>query len=553
MKWRFSLIQIGVGLLAAAIWLRLAYWQVIAAPDLKQQAAGQRLTIVENPGERGKILGVDGQPFAANRANYLLFANPKAVSWNNSWQELQDILPASDSAHLLDKLSLQNLSWVALSENISPSNKELIEKMNLAGVGFEPRPVRFYPEGSASAQILGFVGKDDAGNPRGYFGLEGYYERQLAGRPGRDVFERDALGRPIVISGQDVFPSIDGQDIKTGLDRALQYMLAQKLDQGLQRYGASAGTITLMEPNTGQILAMVSLPNYDPQTYQAFDPSLYKNPQVAESYEPGSTFKVLIMAAALDTEVVKPAMECDICTGPVAVSNYLIRTWNDKYFPHSSMTDVIVHSDNIGMVFVSKKLGRDRMLDYLDRFGFGQTTGVDLQEESSPALRGKSDWTDVDLATAAFGQGIAVTPLQMLRAVGAIANGGRLTNPHIALTPLGKSSDKKVISPGTAQAVTEMMIKAVEDGEAKWAKPAGFTIAGKTGTAQIPVAGHYDKDKTIASFVGFAPAHDPKFVMLVTLREPQTSPWGSETAAPLWFDVARDLFRYWRIPPDKAG
>ena len=253
------------------------------------------------------------------------------------------------------------------------------------------------------------------------------------------------------------------------------------------------------------------------------------------------------MAAALDAQAVKPDTVCTICSGPVAVSDYVIKTWNDKYFPKSTMTEVIQHSDNVGMVFAGKRLGKHKLITYLKKFGIGELTGVDLQEESSPAIRPESGWVDIDIATASFGQGIAVTPLQMLRAVSAIANRGLLPRPKIVdqinvkLVPTFRPT--QVVSPATAAQMTLMMVNSVDQGEAKWAKPKGFTIAGKTGTAQIPVSGHYDSDKTIASFVGFAPAQDPKFAMLVTLREPKSSPWGSETAAPLWFDISKEIFR----------
>jgi cell division protein FtsI (penicillin-binding protein 3)/stage V sporulation protein D (sporulation-specific penicillin-binding protein) len=311
-----------------------------------------------------------------------------------------------------------------------------------------------------------------------------------------------------------------------------------------------------MEPQTGNILAMVSLPGYDPQKYVDFEPDLYKNPAVANSYEPGSTFKVLVMAAALDSHEIKPEDKCNICQGPVDVSDYTIRTWNDKYFPQSTMVEVLQHSDNVGMVFVQRKMGKNKFLSYIKAFGFGQATGVDLQDESSPPLRPERDWRDIDLATASFGQGIAVTPIQMLRAVGAIANKGQLVTPRVVTRISNReipiSKGEQVVSPEAAAQVTEMMINSVEKGEAKWAKPEGFVIAGKTGTAQIPVAGHYDKDKTIASFVGFAPAYNPRFVMLVTVREPKTSQWGSETAAPLWFDISKEILRYYQISPSRT-
>lgn len=551
MKWRLTALNIIISAVAGVIWLRLVYWQVLAADELRQQAAGQRLTVVQIPGQRGEILASDGFPLAANRPNYLVYANPQQVqlSENEKWRELTQLLSASDGAKLTEKLSWTQLGWVSLADQISPQTKALIETLNLPGVGFESRPVRFYPEGSSSAQLLGFVGRDAAGEAKGYFGLEGYYDRFLAGKSGKVVMERDALGRPIVISGQDLFPAIDGQSVQTSIDRILQYILAGKLAQGLIRYGAAAGTITLMNPATGQILAMVSLPNYDLTQYQQSDATLFTNPVVADAYEPGSTFKIVTLAAALDAGVVTPETKCDRCAGPVRIAEYTIRTWNDKYYPGSSVTDIIVHSDNVGMVWVARRLGQDRLVQYLHKFGFGELTGIDLQDESSPSLRPGEAWSEVDLATAAFGQGIAVTPMQMLRAAAVVASGGKLPFPTLAVNK--PQPARRIISEAAAAQMTAMMVKAVEDGEAKWAKPAGYTVAGKTGTAQIPVAGHYDTDKTIASFVGFAPVTDPKFVMLVTLKSPQSSPWGSETAAPLWFDVAKELFRYYKIAPDR--
>jgi len=245
--------------------------------------------------------------------------------------------------------------------------------------------------------------------------------------------------------------------------------------------------------------------------------------------------------------------------GPVQVDEYTIRTWNNEYRGSISMTDVLRFSSNVGMVYIANKLGKDTLLRYIRNFGFGDITGVDLEEEQSSELRIDRDWSDIDLATASFGQGIAVTPLQMVRAVGALANDGWLMEPHVVkemIDSKGKRIDikpkkiRQVVNAATAKIITEMMVTAVDKGEAQWAKPKGYRVAGKTGTAQIPVAGHYDEKKTIASFVGFAPADNPRFVMLVTLREPTSSPWGSETAAPLFLNISRDLFQYYGIPAE---
>ena len=544
MTWRLRIIQGFFSVLALLIALRLGYWQVIKAGDLSQQAVYQRQTTLEIPSPRGEIKSSDGFPLATNQQAYLLYVNPRQFTFSS---KLADLLPASDSARLQQSTSYSNLYWFLVSRRLTASLKDKITTLSLPGVGFEPDPVRFYPEASISAQLIGFVGQDTGGQPTGYFGLEGFYDRQLTGKPGRLIHEQDALNRPILISDQSIIAPQPGSVLTTSINRVLQFIAYHKLSQGITRYGATSGTVTIMEPTTGRILAMASLPSYDPHNYQITDPALFKNPIISDSFEPGSTFKIFAMAAALDSKAVKPDTKCPICSGPVTVSDYTIKTWNEKYYPDSTMTEVIQHSDNVGMTWVSQRLGKAKYLDYLSKFGFGKETGIDLQEESSPQLRPASAWVDIDLATAAFGQGIAVTPLQIVRAASAIANHGLLPKPQIVdkinAKTISPSSPTQVISSATAAQVTHMMVNAVDLGEAKWAKPAGISIAGKTGTAQIPVAGHYDDKKTIASFVGFAPPDNPKFVMLVTLREPKTSPWGSETAAPLWFDIARDALR----------
>jgi cell division protein FtsI/penicillin-binding protein 2 len=312
-----------------------------------------------------------------------------------------------------------------------------------------------------------------------------------------------------------------------------------------------------MDPNTGGILGMASFPSYDPRSYATSEKERYINPTVAGSYEPGSAFKVIIMGAGIDAGVITPQTEVDEA-GPVEVGGYTIRTWNNQYHGKITMTKVLEYSSNVGMVFVGKKLGREKLLSAIKNFGFGKSTDIDLEDESSPTIRPNKEWYEIDLSTASFGQGIAVTPIQMVRAVGALANGGVLMEPKIVkaiqdkngkIAPIPPKKLRQVVSKKTAEEVTEMMVAAVDNGEAKWAKPQGYRIAGKTGTAQIPVSGHYDEKKTIASFVGFAPADDPKFVMLVTLRETTSSQWGSETAAPLFFNIAKDLFLYWGITP----
>ena len=414
-----------------------------------------------------------------------------------------------------------------------------------------------YPESSMAAHLVGFVGSDENGKDQGYFGVEGYYDRELGGKDGMLQLEKDIRGQPILVGQSRRIEPEDGRSLVLWLDRTVERIAEKRLLEGISKYGAKEGSVVVMDPKTGGILGLAAFPSYDPGKFSEFAPDAYKNPVVAGTYEPGSTFKVLVMAMGIERNVVTPTTMAQE-PGPVRVGEYLIRTWDDKYRGEISMTDVLVYSSNVGMVYVANKLGKDGMLAITRGFGFGDVTGIDLEEEVSADIRKDDEWKEIDLATASFGQGITVTPIQMVRAVAAIANGGLLVEPRVvkefrdelgSVVPIKPKKPKPVLSPRAASVMTEMMIAAVDRGEAKWAKPKGYRIAGKTGTAQIPVAGHYDDKKTIASFVGFAPADEPKFIMLVTLREPTSSPWGSETAAPLFFTIARDLFAYYGIAP----
>ena len=535
-------------------------------------------------GRAGEIFASDGFPLAANQEASLLYAlpyeitqgpqqiarilapllisekystNEAALSDDEKKQKEEEIAQKEES--LESKLKNKNLFWVQLAKKIPRETKLKIQENKISGLGFEPDSKRFYPEASLAAHLLGFVGSDKFGSDVGYFGLEGNYDRKLQGKAGRPGRQTDPFGIPILTGKFHPQEPKQGSSLYLNIDRAIQFLVEEKLRIAVDKYGAKQGTIIVADPKNSHILAMATYPTYHPGLFFEFDENLYKNPAVADTYEPGSTFKLITMSAALDLSLVDPNTRCDVCNGPRQIGGYEISTWNKKYYPDSTMTEVIQHSDNIGMTYVSDKLKVDRFYEYITKFGFGKPTGIDLQEEASGFVRAKNDWKPIDLATASFGQGIAVTPIQMIQAVAAIANGGKLTTPKIT-NKIDDNGNYKVVKPDyqkqilqakTAAQITEMMVNAVEKGEAKAFAPQGYRIAGKTGTAQIPVAGHYDPNKTIASFVGFAPANDPKFVMLVRFTEPTSSPFGSETAAPTFFGIAKDLFLYFGIPPAK--
>ena len=555
--WRVAVIFCLILVIFAAIVARLFYWQIVKGDDLRVQATAQYDEELVLPAARGAIKASDGQPLAINVPSYLVYAEPNHIQNPDLFTRLVAPILSLDEKEVLGQVSQKERYWVPLAKKIDQTSVDTLKNLKLAGLGFEPESKRYYPESSMAAQLLGFVGSDQQGNDQGYFGLEGYYDRELRGQDGRLQIEKDVQGAPIVIGEAKRIDAQNGRTLNLWLDRTIQHIAETRLAAGIAQYGAKEGSVTIMDPATGGILAMASYPSYDPGQYTQFDKLSYQNPTVAHSYEPGSTFKVMVMAAALNERVVTPITTMNE-SGPVQVSDYTIRTWNDQYSGIQTMTQVIAHSSNVGMVFVEQKLGKTNMLRYLHAFGFGKSTGIDLEDEAVPALRSDSQWGDIDLATASFGQGIAVTPLQMVKAVGALANDGWLVEPHMVKSITDGSGKTvtippkriaQVVSKNASDLMTEMMINAVDNGESKWAKPKGYRIAGKTGTAQIPVAGHYDATKTIASFVGFAPADNPQFVMLVTIGEPSTSQWGSETAAPLFFSIAKDIFLYKGIPP----
>lgn len=557
MKWRFSSIFGLFIFLFIFVVGRLFYWQVVKAEMLSDLARSQYEGSIKIEPKRGEIISSDGFPIVANKISYLLYVNPMEIKDKNktikTLSSLLDIPQASISAALLP-----GRLWVSIESGIEVSKKEEIEKINLPGVGFEERYARFYPEASIAAQLTGFVGKSSDGQNKGYFGLEGFYDRLLKGKEKYSVQLHDALGRPIISEKTPVEKNSNGDSLLLSLDRSVQFLAERKLKNSIREYGAEGGMIGIIDPQDGNIVAMAASPSFSQDRYWEYDQSLYVNPFVVNTYEPGSTLKPVIMAAALNAGLITPETECNICSGPVSIGGYDLHTWNDKYYKDTNMIEVIQHSDNTGMVFVAQKLGADRMIDYLTKFGIGKLTDIDLQGEAAPPLKPRNAWYDVDLATTGFGQGISVTPIELLTAFSVFANGGKLIQPRVAvaikdekgeITKIPSKVKGRPISEKTARVMTEILVNAVEKGEAQWAKLKGYRVAGKTGTASIPVQGHYDPDSTIVSFIGFAPADNPRFVMLVILEKPTTSVYAAETAAPVFFDLARDLLIHYGIPP----
>lgn len=555
---RLLTISIFFAIFFIAVIIRLFYWQIVMSDTLRLAGRSQSTLTLASNAKRGDVLFKDNFPVATNKISYLMYANPKKVDSITNYAQLLAPILGADPASISARLE-QDLFWVSLRSRLTYDTKVKIDNLKLSALGFEQETERYYPEASMAAHLIGFVGKNQEGQDQGYFGLEGFYDRQLRGRPGSTYLIKDALGNPILTDVRED-KKIDGRTIVTSIDRAVQYMADVELRKGVERYGADGGTVIAMETKTGRILATSSYPKFDPAKYWEYDGKYYTSPIVSHLFEPGSTFKVLVMAAAIDSGLVTPETRCPDCDGPVELAGYEIKTWDGKYYPNNSMTEVIQHSDNTGMVYVARKMGIERFLTYLKKFGVGSLTGIDIQGEVMEELRLPKKWLEIDLATASFGQGISVTPIQLVTAVNAIANGGKLMKPTVVekiITPDDKTItiEPKVvgqpISYASSKVMTWMMVNAVEKGEAKFTAIPNYSVAGKTGTAQIAVEGHYDPTNTNASFVGFFPAEDPKITMLVVINKPRTSIYGSETAAPIFFSIARDLIQYYNIEPSR--
>ncbi len=558
MRWRYLAVFAFFVVLFFGIWTKLFYWQIIDASELSSMGESQYAEYLEIPPIRGDIKTSDNFPIVTNRISYLVYANPQKTKDITLESNTLSSLLHIDAASISAQLSLKDKVWVPLATSIDEATKEKIAALNLPDMGFQETPTRFYPEASMAAQLVGFVGKDALGNSKGYFGLEGYYDRQLRGRIGKTTVVHDAFGKPVLAKLTSNSGQQDGRTLVLHIDRVIQYALSKKLKEGIQEYGATSGMAAVMDPKTGAVLAMSSFPSFDPRDFWDYQTKDYINPFITDTYEPGSTFKPLVMSAAMDAGLVTPMSTCPICDKPVTVGDYQIHTWDNKYFPNTTMVDIMIHSDNTGMTYVAQKLGLNRMISYLTKFGIGQPTGIDLQGEFAPPLKPKSQWYPIDLATTGFGQGISVTPMELLDAFSAIANGGVRMEPHVVAeieTPDGQTipiPPKQVdqpISATAAKLMTEILVDTTNKGEASFAILKGYRIAGKTGTASIPLNGHYDPTKTIASFIGFAPADNPKFIMVVILNKPTTSIYGAETAAPIWFSVAHDILNYYGITP----
>jgi cell division protein FtsI/penicillin-binding protein 2 len=514
--------------------------------------------------ERGEIYDRNGHLLAGNRTVYEVgvslrdmedpgaMASVLSTNLGLSYEEIYKKL--TEAPETWEYVVVQDYVAVDAVEKLRGLIAQLddADDPRLSGLAFKPHLQRSYPENALASNVLGFVTRDG----RGYFGIEEKYNDLLAGNPVQVWVPRDpnkATEIPRVPNGTTLVLTIN---------RDLQAKVEAILDQALIDYGARNGTIIVMDPRNGEIFAMAATPRMDLNNYgnyfSLYDDGSQYNRSIGMSYEPGSVLKVLTMAAALDTGTVRPETTF-IDTGAIVVGGITIQNWNRDSWGEQNMVGCLQHSLNVCLAWISSQMGTQSFYGYMERFGLGHPTGVDLSGEAAGRLKvpGDGDWYPVDLGTNAFGQGIAVTPLQMLMAASAIANDGKMATPHVLYAMLRDGHQYNVppqyagspISAQTAQTLNEMLAVSLEE-ESSQALLPGYRLAGKTGTAQIPTDYGYDAWHTNVSFVGWGPVDDPQFIVYVWLETPSASIWASQTAAPVFSKVAEQTVILLNIPPD---
>ncbi len=564
---RLRLLRLGFLISGLLIIAQLFRIQVLSHSFYVALANGQHELFQKLFPARGKIYARDKRSdqeylLATNQTLTLVYADPESVKDPKGEAAKLAPLLAMDPAELKDKLTNDNVQYRPLKRLVTDDLKNQIAALKLDGIGFAPEDHRFYPEADSAAQVLGFVGSASDGARVGHYGVEGYFDEELAGTQGSLEAEKDSFGRFIAIGKNQLKPARDGDDLLLTVDRTVEYVVCNKLRDWVTKHGASRGSVVIMRPKTGEVLAMCDAPSFDPNAYNKVDDAgVYNNTAIFDAYEPGSVFKTITMATALDTGKIAPSTTFND-PGEARIGPFTIR--NADLMAHGlvDMTTILAMSLNTGIVHVEQMLDPGSFLKYVRDFGFGERAGIELQTESPGNVDSLTKKGDIWPATASFGQGLSVTALQLAAAYSAIANGGVLMKPMIISEvrhPDGtveKTEPKmvrRVISERTANLLTGMLVAVVEKGEGKRAAVKGYWVGGKTGTAQIPKKDGtgYETGATIGSFVGFAPIDDPRFTMIVRIDRPKDVQFAESAAAPLFGDIAKYLLDYYEIPPTR--
>jgi cell division protein FtsI (penicillin-binding protein 3) len=536
------------------ILLRIGHLHVFKHEEYSRLAEAQRAKTVSLRPKRGPILDRAGLVLAESAAAESLFGLPTRMSDSaRVATELAPILgePASDIARRLDP----DKRFVWVKRKLPPRVAQAVQDLHEPTLGFIQESLRLYPNRELAAQVVGFEGLDG----KGLSGIEQAWDVHLAGAEGKALIERDALGRDVTGAPRVLKPSVPGQGVALTIDATLQYIAEKEVDAAWRRTRAKGAMAVMMDPRTGEILAMAIRPTFNPNAFGAATDEERRNRAITDPFEPGSTFKVIMAAGALEEGVVRPTDRFYGENGKIKIATAVIGDW--KPFGWLTFSEVLQNSSNVGSIKAGLQLGKERYYKYITGFGFGQAVGLGLPGESRGQLRPPPQWSALSLATMSIGQEISVTAVQMVTAFAAIANGGRLMQPQIVRALLDANGRevrafepravRQVISPATARELTTILTAVVREGTGHNAAIPGYDVAGKTGTAQKmdPSTRRYSHAPGILSFVGFAPADDPRIAMIVLLDEPKNEKWGSEAAAPIFAAIGREALRHLNVPP----
>lgn len=568
-----NVVQFGVAIIAGCILIRLFSLQIISGSYYQALASNQYDFYEELVPERGEILVrdlKDGQlyPAATNLHLGWVIADPKNVEDPDGEAEiLGEILGLSGEE--IDALELRfedkTDRYESVARKVPQAALALIDEAKrnkqLPGITYVREPSRSYPETSLGGHVLGFVGVNEDGSLSGRYGIEGYFEEELSGTGGFLASERDAAGRLITSGEREFQPAVDGADIVLTLDRNIQHTVCDLLEKAVAKHSADGGSVVVLDPKTGAVLAMCGSPDFDPNAYSRVENiRVYNNPVIFNAYEPGSIMKPLTIAASIDAGAITPTTEFEDF-GFVEMDDFTIRNSEDKVYGKVNMVKVLEESINTGVIFAMQQMGSDLFDTYMRNFGFGVYTGIELETESAGDVSSLDRSAEVYDATASFGQGVTTTVLQMAQAYAALANGGHVMQPYIVdevryadgrVRDVEPIEVRQVISEKTSNLISAMLISVVENGHGKKAAVEGYYIAGKTGTAQVAGAsGTYLADATIGSFAGYGPVGDPRFAIVVRIDRPRDVQWAESTAGPLFGDIAAFLLRYFEVPPQR--
>ncbi|MGI6514101.1 MAG: stage V sporulation protein D [Syntrophomonadaceae bacterium] len=536
---------------------RFFWLQVVRGDELAERALDNRMREITLKAKRGTIFDRNGRELAISVSTDSVYAVPAQIEKSKKEREVAQKLAEvlnMDEKEIYDRITRQ-VSFIWIKRQVDLETSQKLRELDLEGIGLLEESRRFYPKGTLASHVLGISGIDNTGLD----GLDLYYDQLIGGTDGKIVIEHDAVGREIPEATHRYIPPVDGSSVVLTIDETIQYILERELDKAVEQRQPKAACGIVMDPKTGEILALASRPNFDPNRYNDYPAGNRRNFAVHDAYEPGSTMKIVTAAAAMEEDVVK-ASDRFHCPGSIKVANRRISCAGGTSHGSMDFTEVVEHSCNVGFINTGLKLGLEKYYRYLNAFGFGQKTGIDLPGEARGIIVPQSRATQIDLATMSFGQANAVTPIQLITAACTIANGGTFMKPHLlkeVIAPDGKVKEtvtptkvRQVLSKETAKELCLILEGVVKNGSGRNAHIEGYRVAGKTGTAQkIAPGGGYMSNEYVASFLGFAPADNPRLVCLIVIDAPKGYPYyGGWVAAPVFREVMADSLRYLEVP-----